>query len=398
MSSTIIIKLCRGDDTRRVALSAVSFAELAATARARFSLADSFKLTYIDEDGDAITVASDAELAECVRSHTGRVPKLTVNGGVKAAAPAPEAASASSSSSSAGSSSSGAAPNPFEELFAELSTVPAKLLTAMKASPEAQAFATELGVDLTAADDWQNVAAQVEASDKVKSKLEEVGKQFEEMMAECEEEADSSSSKNNNNNNNDDADHLPVHPATCDSCNVRIRGVRHKCLDCADFDFCSACLPRKDAEHNPTHSFLAIERPAHGCFRRCTRVHTPPTPPPMPTPTPTLKARLIEDVTAAAGSVARGDAFTKVFVFENSGAAPWRAVRARWVGGDRAGMPFSVRVSDAPVAVGERVHVVIDGRLARDHAADVVESRVQLVEGNQTPIVGGDINITLAVL
>eukprot|EP01108_Squamamoeba_japonica_P000499 TRINITY_DN1168_c0_g1_i1.p1 TRINITY_DN1168_c0_g1~~TRINITY_DN1168_c0_g1_i1.p1 ORF type:complete len:378 (+),score=195.54 TRINITY_DN1168_c0_g1_i1:152-1285(+) len=377
MSSTII-KLCHGDDTRRVALSAVSFAELSATARARFSLADSFKLTYVDEDGDAITVASDAELAECVRSHAGRVPKLTVNGAVKAA-PAPAPAAAAEPAQQAPQQPA----NPFEEIFAELSSVPAKLLTAMKASPEAQAFASELGVDLAAADDWQNVAAQVEASDKVKSKLEEVGKQFEAMM-----EAESNNN-NNDDSNADNADALPVHMATCDSCSERIRGVRHKCLDCADFDFCSACLPRKDAEHNPAHSFLAIERPAAAaCRNRFTCVPS----------TPTLHARLVEDVTAAAGAVARGDAFTKVFVLENCGAAPWRQVRARWVGGDRAGLPLSVRVSDAPVAVGERVHVVVDGQVAGDHAGDVVKSRLQLIDARSVPIVGGDITIEMKVL
>lgn len=33
-----------------------------------------------------------------------------------------------------------------------------------------------------------------------------------------------------------------VHDATCDLCDSRILGVRHKCTRCPDYDVCSSCF------------------------------------------------------------------------------------------------------------------------------------------------------------
>ncbi|PRP82315.1 hypothetical protein PROFUN_10387 [Planoprotostelium fungivorum] len=57
-----------------------------------------------------------------------------------------------------------------------------------------------------------------------------------------------------------DAD-LPIHWAICDHCQQRIRGIRHKCSDCRDYDLCNACVPNRDSVH-PGHSFHTIDRPA----------------------------------------------------------------------------------------------------------------------------------------
>ncbi|KAH0407029.1 hypothetical protein KCU90_g23410, partial [Aureobasidium melanogenum] len=47
------------------------------------------------------------------------------------------------------------------------------------------------------------------------------------------------------------------HTAICDGCDKMIHGVRHKCFDCPDFDYCSECL--KNARHtHPRHRFAAI--------------------------------------------------------------------------------------------------------------------------------------------
>ncbi|KAF9015670.1 hypothetical protein BDQ17DRAFT_1418717 [Cyathus striatus] len=55
----------------------------------------------------------------------------------------------------------------------------------------------------------------------------------------------------------------------CDSCNATIQGVRHKCLECADYDLCSACISSGSAEsHNPFHEFFEIAEPSR------TIVHT----------------------------------------------------------------------------------------------------------------------------
>ena len=50
------------------------------------------------------------------------------------------------------------------------------------------------------------------------------------------------------------------HNAICDGCDNAIYGVRHKCLNCPDWDFCSECV--KSARHiHPRHRFAAIYQP-----------------------------------------------------------------------------------------------------------------------------------------
>ncbi|RKF72290.1 putative zz type zinc finger domain-containing protein [Golovinomyces cichoracearum] len=47
------------------------------------------------------------------------------------------------------------------------------------------------------------------------------------------------------------------HDATCDGCNKFIFGVRHKCLDCPDWDYCSSCFSNANSMH-PRHRFVPI--------------------------------------------------------------------------------------------------------------------------------------------
>lgn len=53
----------------------------------------------------------------------------------------------------------------------------------------------------------------------------------------------------------------PVHFAICDNCRTRIKGIRHKCRECRDYDLCETCIFNKDSVH-PLHSFLSIDKPA----------------------------------------------------------------------------------------------------------------------------------------
>ncbi|CAA7264849.1 unnamed protein product [Cyclocybe aegerita] len=48
----------------------------------------------------------------------------------------------------------------------------------------------------------------------------------------------------------------------CDACRDTIQGVRHKCLDCPDYDLCTACISAGSAErHNPFHEFFELKEP-----------------------------------------------------------------------------------------------------------------------------------------
>ncbi|THH31949.1 hypothetical protein EUX98_g2227 [Antrodiella citrinella] len=56
----------------------------------------------------------------------------------------------------------------------------------------------------------------------------------------------------------------PVHDYIyCDGCDATIVGVRHKCLDCDDYDLCTYCLsdPEQRSMHSLMHSFFPITVP-----------------------------------------------------------------------------------------------------------------------------------------
>ncbi|KAI9172457.1 hypothetical protein HJFPF1_01959 [Paramyrothecium foliicola] len=51
-----------------------------------------------------------------------------------------------------------------------------------------------------------------------------------------------------------------LHHAICDGCDKYVTGVRHKCLDCPDWDYCSACYEVANFVH-PNHRFVPIYEP-----------------------------------------------------------------------------------------------------------------------------------------
>ncbi|KAJ8066908.1 hypothetical protein OCU04_004293 [Sclerotinia nivalis] len=67
----------------------------------------------------------------------------------------------------------------------------------------------------------------------------------------------------------EDANHSPVahallapgrntaHAAVCDGCDKYIFGVRHKCLDCPDWDYCDSCIANASFIH-PQHRFVPL--------------------------------------------------------------------------------------------------------------------------------------------
>jgi next-to-BRCA1 protein 1 len=50
------------------------------------------------------------------------------------------------------------------------------------------------------------------------------------------------------------------HNAICDGCDKYIYGVRHKCVDCPDWDYCSACFVNASFIH-PLHKFVPLYEP-----------------------------------------------------------------------------------------------------------------------------------------
>lgn len=55
----------------------------------------------------------------------------------------------------------------------------------------------------------------------------------------------------------------PVHYAViCDKCDHTPIGIRYKCEDCQDFDYCEECFVKDNSNHfNGKHNFTKMEKP-----------------------------------------------------------------------------------------------------------------------------------------
>jgi hypothetical protein len=158
---------------------------------------------------------------------------------------------------------------------------------------------------------------------------------------------------------------------TCDGCNASpIRGIRFKCLQCPDFDFCQDCKSNK--AHDPSHSFETISVPAfRGCGRRFWGA--PATEPSVGEPEGAVPlphgrcgarrlrcSKFLSDVTVPDGQVfVAGTKFLKVWKIANNGTTAWpEGTVLAFVGGDQLGAPDRVPVG--PVAEGQEKDVAVE--------------------------------------
>ena len=65
----------------------------------------------------------------------------------------------------------------------------------------------------------------------------------------------------NNGTTGNKAESSGFHPAKCDSCKNRIKGIRYWCLTCRNYDLCSSCEERNEREtfHDEKHIFAKIK-------------------------------------------------------------------------------------------------------------------------------------------
>ncbi|KAF9906537.1 hypothetical protein BX616_000685 [Lobosporangium transversale] len=59
-------------------------------------------------------------------------------------------------------------------------------------------------------------------------------------------------------------DRTPHMSIICDRCNETVYGVRYKCVNCADYDLCGDCEALPEPVHDPTHIMLKIRQPLAG--------------------------------------------------------------------------------------------------------------------------------------
>lgn len=67
-----------------------------------------------------------------------------------------------------------------------------------------------------------------------------------------------------------------AHNAICDGCDRPIFGIRHKCLDCPDWDYCDFCVLNASFVH-PDHRFVKVYEPLEPAIHIRTRAFSRPT-------------------------------------------------------------------------------------------------------------------------
>lgn len=226
-----VIKFQHEDDIRRITVEQfLPIKELIELVRALFreNLPQPFVLKYKDDEGDFVTITSDRELEEAFRLFKDagiiRLHVCKTEAPVLCAPPL----------------------EPVPPVPAEHSKKNSPLDTIVNTfGPYVEAMENELS------ETWPKIEKQYnELYPKIADQLRDLGETaldtlaqvFEPKKEECKrQEAD------------------VVHPAVCDNCQERIKGLRWKCLVCPDYDLCTACK-QKNVHSLPDHKFLKLER------------------------------------------------------------------------------------------------------------------------------------------
>lgn len=227
-----VVKFQNGDDIRRVSLDgAVSLKEVTELAHSLFKevLPAHFTFKYKDDEGDLVTLGSDRELEEAFRLFKDQgILRLVIT---PLAQPQPKPQQQPKSQPSAPASEPKSALEDLVDTF----------------SPYIEALETQLN----------EVFPKIE--EQFKGVLPKIEEQLKEVIPKVEETFAQAFQKPE-----------VIHPAICDGCNERIRGIRYKCTQCPDYDLCAKCNQLKV---HSEHLFQQIEKPVYKCSgavpRRC---------------------------------------------------------------------------------------------------------------------------------
>jgi len=228
-----VIKFQHGDDIRRITVEqCLPMKEIIELVRSLFreNLPQPFVLRYKDDEGDFVTITSDRELEEAFRLfkdsgilrlyvHKIDVPKVSPM--VK---------------------------TPISKTEEQKTSPLDNIVNAFV--PYVEAIENELS------EAWPKIEKQYnEIAPKIADQLKDFGEtaldtltqvfepnKEEECRAKKEEEV--------------------IHPAVCDNCQHRIKGLRWKCLKCPDYDLCTDCK-QQNVHSQPDHQFLKLERPLY---------------------------------------------------------------------------------------------------------------------------------------
>jgi len=207
-------KVVSSNEVRRVAIENLSL-DLLKQAISKIIGKLSFSVTYVDGDGDVITIGSSAELEEAYRLSGSSVLRLSTTDSQEII--------------------------PKEEEKYESPKTPTPIENPFSGS-------LSIGEPLNAI--CSAMAASADASALL---LQEVRRLLEVIKLEHPQYVSPSQSAHENQ----DICHSNV---TCDQCGIHpIRGFRYKCSVCHNFDLCSKCQSKN--EHNQSHPLILLRQP-----------------------------------------------------------------------------------------------------------------------------------------
>lgn len=376
----VVLKIKFGDDTRRVSFEGVaSFASLVSLVKQLFpNTPESFRVKYLDDDGDLVTISTDIELKEALSvAQDKNVLRLQLvpNGTSTTASQAqtPQAQSQTQTekeekketSTQSSNANTAEAQNPFanwgqylnnpellQTLFGRMSNAAGTVESDLNKLFKDLGISGE-GKSVPTAQEMQQNAEQLMHHLSENPLVKELFPQLlsalvamQQQVAQAASEAASQASQvaQEHFGGKEESSEPVLHPnIQCDGCERGVRGIRYKCSICADFDLCEAC-EAKGGLHDPSHPLLKISRPIHG--RPCRRPFhrwsdwIPKSPMPFERGTADVSrplGRFVCDLTIEDGSsIVAGETFLKQWRLRNEGTSAWPAsTRLAFVGGDR---------------------------------------------------------------
>lgn len=370
----VVLKIKFGEDTRRVSFEGAStYASLVTLLKQIFpNLPNNFRVKYLDDDQDLVTISTDIELKEAISVAEGnKVLRLFIHvDGSKPEQPQPQTQPQSHSMEEGAQKSEQASSqippfNPFanwQELFGNSHINPQffeQLGNRMSnAADNVESDLNKMFKNLGISGEGKKVPSVQEIQQNVEGLMNQMAEnpfvkeyfsQFLAALSKMQQQVTNAANEaaraaNAHFSGKEESSEPVIHPnVICDGCDSPIRGIRYKCSICANYDLCEACEAQGNL-HDSSHPLLKISRPIHGrpCRRPFHRWSSwiPKNPVPFERGTGDASrplGRFVCDVSIEDGTIfPPSEKFVKIWRLRNEGSSAWpETTRLSFVGGDR---------------------------------------------------------------